>query len=68
MTHHKHLSHFITYHKAVLDSYRSDVKTNTLIKTEGKYISYKQLYKGDEELFATKVFLILWLNNSGMLD
>lgn len=46
----------MTHHKAVLDCHGSDVKTNTLIKTEGKYISYMQLYKGNEELFTTKDF------------
>jgi len=41
----------------MLEHYRSDVKTNVLIKTEAKWIFCKQLYKGNEDFSTQKGFV-----------
>ena len=48
---------FNLYHRAMLEHYRSDVKTNVLIKTEAKWIFCKQLYKGNEDFSTQKGFV-----------
>lgn len=54
------------YHKAILEVYRSDIKTNALIRMEANCICVSNCIKVIRTFLHRKE--LFWIENSGMLD